>query len=188
MRFDLVSFLIGFVLAAFLGFVLYRSRGRIVAARTAAESQAGSTRRFLSRSAESRYFEEIVKVANQYHLAADKVPLSDVYVEPRFITAITPLDLDETNQIGSIFHVVPQIHDLPALYSPYNTNTLSVNDLQWGDKHLALLGNPGTGRSTALAIIALYASSAITLQSLDSMVEQAVSDEDKDLDPKERAI
>jgi len=187
MRFDLPSFLIGFVSAAVIGLVLYRFRAQIVGVRRSAATGAGSTRRFLSNSAETRYFDEIVKVANRYHIAGDKVSLSDVYVEPRFISAITPVDMDDTNQVGSIFHVVPLIHDLPALYSAYNINTLSISDLQTGDRHLALLGVAGSGKSSALAIMALYARSAITLESLENMAEQVQLEEDKDLSETERA-
>lgn len=187
MRFDLASFLIGFAVAAIIGLVLYRLRATLGAMRGSAAAGVGSTGRFLSNSAETRYFQELAKIADQYHIAGDKVSLSDVYVEPRFIPASEPLDLEETVRVGSVFHVVPRIHDLPAIYSAYNVNTLSINDLQSGDRHLVLLGMAGTGKSSALAIMALYARSLITLKGIDALAEQAQIDEDKDLSENERA-
>ncbi len=187
MRFDFGSFLIGFAAAAIIGFALYRFRPQLVNMRTGAGARSNSLRRFLSNSAETRYFQEILKVAERYHIAGDKFPLSQVFIEPRFIPLIKPIDLEETETFGSVYHVVPQVHDLPAIYSTYNVNTLSVHDLQTGERHLALLGVPGMGRSTALAIIALFARKAITVESLDSMAGQVLVEEEENLDDAERA-
>lgn len=187
MRFDLASFLIGFVIAAVVALLMYRFRAVLARLRGSAQARAGSTRQFLSNSSDKRYSEEFTRFANRYHLAGDKVPLSEVYVEPRFIPAIEPVELDETTKIGSIFHVIPQVRDLPAVYSPYNINTLTISDLRWGERRLVFLGLPGAGKSTALAIMALYANSQVDLRTLDSLAEQVQLDEDKDLNETERA-
>jgi hypothetical protein len=186
MRFDFVSSLIGFVVGIVLSVIVYRLRNQIARMRGSVESRATNTTKFLRTSTEARYIEEVVKYANRQHLAGDEIELADIYVEPHFIQAIKPVDLDPNANVGSVFHVVPMIHEFPAIYAPYNVPTLSIIDLRAGDRHLAVLGLPGQGKSTALAVMALYAARAIELQSLDSLAEQAQAEEDKELSPQER--
>ena len=72
----------------------------------------------------------------------------------------------------SVFRVVPQIHDLPASYAPYNVEALGINDLRAGERHLAVLGPSGAGKSTALAIIGLVAAGEVELPAIDVMVDE----------------
>jgi HEAT repeat protein len=186
MRFDLVSAFIGFVAGLIVAAIAYRFRAQIARFRGQVQSGAGGTARFLRNTAESRYREEVTRYANQLHLAGDKVELAEVFVEPRFIPVIKPVELDDTADVSSVFHVVPITPELPALFAPYNIPTLSILDLRSGERHLAILGAPGTGKTAALATMALYAQSALDLQSLDTMAEQVLADEDKDLSEEER--
>ena len=187
MRFDPASFAIGFVCAALIAFIIYRFRTSIVRARHGVSAQVGSTGRAIGAGALSRYIDEVIKLANRSHIAGEKAELTDLYVEPRFLSADPPIDLEATTDpLTDVFRVVPRLHDLPAVYSPYNINTLSINDLRAGDRHMILLGPPGAGKSTALAILALYAVGRIELQSLDTLAGQVLEDEDKSLSEAER--
>ncbi len=186
MRIDIISFLIGFISASVIAFVLYRLRGRIAAARQTAETQAGSTRQFITSSSESRYYGDLVKRLKVAHIAGDVVPLTEIYVEPRFMRAIEMVD-PLAEKRSDAFHVVPVIHDLPASFAPYNIESYSINDLHTGETHIALLGLPGSGRSTALAILGLIAADEIQLAELMSLESDEVfENEIKDLPPAER--
>src|SRR5579859_1948593 len=184
MHFDFASFLIGFVVAAVLGYVLFRMRDRITSLRQAAESQAGATRKFITNSSEVRYYNDLLKTLGSYHVAGDVVDLAEIYVEPRFLRAYEPVD-PESEKTG-VFHVIPVIPDLPTSYAPYNLETLSVHDLRAGETHLALLGLPGSGKSTALALIGLIATGQIGVESIDVMSDEIYADETKDMSPVER--
>lgn len=189
MRFDFISFLIGFISAAILagivGLVLYRQRERIARAQQAVEQGAGATRRFFANTIEGRYYDFMVRSLNAYHLAGDVIPLASIYVEPHFLHPLPPPDPTE-ERAPSVFHVVPQIHDLPDSYAPYNVETLSVNDLRAGERHLALLGRPGSGKSVTLAVIGLVAAGEIELPAIDLMADEVFEAEIKDLPPDER--
>ena len=78
MRFDFVSFLIGVVLTAIVGFVVYRLRGGIRRVQQTVTQGTKYTRRFLSNSREGRYYDFLVRTLNAYHLAGDAAKLSDV--------------------------------------------------------------------------------------------------------------
>jgi HEAT repeat protein/energy-coupling factor transporter ATP-binding protein EcfA2 len=185
MRLDFISFLIGFVVAAAVAAILYRFRAQLARVRSSAEGQAGSTRRFITSTSETRYYNDLVKAMNARHIAGDVVKLTDIYVEPRFIRGIEPVDPSDERP-RSVFHVVPLIHDMPACYASYNIETLSINDLQSSDPHLALLGMPGSGKSTALAIMALVAAEEIELETIDVMSDEVFEDETKDLPPADK--
>ncbi len=185
MRFDFISFLIGFVSASVIAFVLYRIRGQLATVRGQAETQAGSTRQFITNTSEARYYGDLVKTLNAYHVAGEHTKLTDVYVEPRFVRAPDPVD--PTAEKGSnVFKVVPVLHDMPGSYGPYNIETLTINDLRAGETHLALLGVPGSGKSTALAIMGLMAANEIEIQVLDTESEQVFEDELKGLNAEDR--
>jgi HEAT repeat protein len=185
MRFDFISFLIGFISASVIGYVLYRSRNRISALRRNVETQTDSAQKFVTNSAEGRYRDYVVKAFNQYHLAADQVSLSEVYIEPRFVPAAPPPD-PLSDEVNSVYTVVPLIHDFPAAYAPYNVEALTVNDLRIGEKHLALLAQPGMGKSTALAVIGLIAAGEIDLPTINIMEDPFFAEEIKNLPADER--
>ena len=106
-----------------------------------------------------RYVNHFIKMAQANHLVGDRVRLTEVLVEPRFIRApelIRKPD-DEQEATTNVFQVVPQIHDYPFLHAPYNIPTLSIEDLGSGERNIALLGLPGSGRTTALLTIGLWA-------------------------------
>ncbi len=185
MHFDFLSFLIGFGVAAVIGFVLYSFRNQIAAARQTAEGQAGATRQFITNSSEVRYSNDLIKTLNAYHIAGEAARLTDLYVEPQFIRPFEPVDPSAEAQ-RSIFQVIPIIHDMPASYASYNIDTLSLNDLREGETHIALLGLPGSGKSTTLALLGLMAADEIEIEAIDMMSDEVFEDETKNLQPDEK--
>lgn len=186
MRSDLViAYLAGFATAAVIGLILYRFRRQVAAVRQTADTQAGTTRQFITSSSENRYYNDFTRLWNTQHIAGDIVNLTEIFVEPHFLRAPRPAD-PSAEKLADVFHVVPQLHDLPASYAPYNLETLSVNELRGGERHLALLGLPGSGKSTALAIIALVASGEIELEALDTESDEIFQQETEGMTPDEK--
>ncbi|NDJ86031.1 MAG: hypothetical protein GYB66_09110, partial [Chloroflexi bacterium] len=85
MRFDPISFLLGFGSASGISYGLWRYREYIRGLQEAAEGQADSAREFLKRTADARYVNDMTAFLQRYHLAGDLVALSEIYIEPRFI-------------------------------------------------------------------------------------------------------
>src|SRR5690606_1320130 len=114
---------------------------------------ASSAQSFATRSADSRYINDLLHLAETTHIAGRFVHLSDILVEPRFIP-VDPLPAPVEEGIPqSVFRVVPIIPDHPFLHAPYDVETFSIDDLASGDRAIAILGNPGSGRTTALMSI-----------------------------------
>ncbi len=187
-KFDPASFLLGFGSASGLAFILYRLRHRISHLRGEAQGRAAQARRFATRTADSRYTLDLRNQCERYHIAADMAALSDILIEPRFIVGVTPYDTTGEQRMHNVFHVVPMIHRFPAVYAPFNVKAIGVADLGASSRHLALLGLPGSGRSTALAAIALWAMGMHDFESPEDIVQQAIEAEEEALDGKERVL
>ncbi|MCZ7542806.1 MAG: HEAT repeat domain-containing protein [Anaerolineae bacterium] len=67
--------------------------------------------------------------------------------------------------------MVPQHHDVPFGYAPFNLETIAVDELAAGARHLAILGIPGIGKTTALAVIALNALGELTFETMEDIAD-----------------
>src|SRR6185369_761560 len=78
--------------------------------------------------------------------------------------------------------------DMPVLQGPYNIPTLSIDELGTGDRALALLAVPGSGRTTALMAIMLRALGRAHFKKPVDRVQQKIDAEEAALDEKKRAV
>ena len=187
-RFDLASFLAGFASGSVVAFIIYRLRHWIARVRQGASERAESARRYATRTADARYQIDILRFCRSYHLPGTRVDLRDVLVEPRFIQGVETYDTTGERLLHDVFRVVPLIHQFPAGYATYNIKTIGVPDLGVGERHLALLGNTGSGRSTALAAIALWAMGELEFEATQDTVQLAIQEEEAQLSNQEREI
>lgn len=188
MGFDVENFGIGLLTGWATAYGVYRARHLISSVVQTASQQASSAQNYATQSADKRYINDAVQMAQRSHLAGRFAQLSDILVEPRFLP-IPPLAAPPDDEvIRSVFHVVPNIPDYPYLAAPYNLETLSIDDLATGDRALALLGNPGSGRTTALMAILLRGLGQVEFDSPIDKVQQRIDAEESKLDDKQRAV
>lgn len=185
-RFDPISFLIGFVSSAILAAAVYRFRNTIGRLRRQASAGAESARRFATRTADARYQIDLGRYCQRYHIAGRLVKLSDILIEPRFIPGVEPYDTSGEHRMRNPFHVLPLIHRFPAAYAPFNIRTIGIPDLGAGDRHLALLGQPGSGRSAALAAIALWSLGDLQFEHAVDPLQASLEQEEARLEKKVR--
>jgi HEAT repeat protein len=187
MGFDIENFGFGLLAGWASAYGVYRARHSIGSAISATRSQATSAQHYATRSADGRYINDLIQQCETSHLAGKSVNLTDILVEPRFLNAppmAAPPDDDVTH---SVFHIVPQVADHPFLHAVYNLESLSIDDLSGGSRALALLGNPGSGRSTALMTIALHALGKTRFLKAEDKLQQSLDAEEAALSEKERA-
>ena len=187
MRVDLFSFSVGFLSAAGLSLVMWRLRSRLARMQESAGSQIEGTRQFVGRSAAARYQRDLLRYLKTRHVAGRLVNLTDVLVEPRLIPAVRPITLpgDESERRG-VYDVVPLVHDLPQGYANFNIETISLADLGAGDRHVAILGQPGMGTSTALTALALMALGEVSFEPREDQTERALLEQEQHLSAEER--
>ena len=188
MGFDTQNFGLGLLAGWASAYGIYRARHILRgAARTAGEGAASAQNSAL-RSADSRYINDLIARCERAHLAGVHVPLTDVLIEPRFLPP-TPFAAPQDDVVSQdAFELVPRIHDLPYLHAPYNLETLSIDDLSTGHQALALLGAPGSGRTTALLTIALHSLGKAQFEAAPDAIQQRLDAEEAGLSDKERAV
>lgn len=188
MQFDISSYLLGLLSATVVSFIIWRARARLASVQESAESQIEGTRRFIGRAADARYYRDMISFLQGYHVAGSLINLSEILLEPRLIPAPAPLypPGSEDAPARSVFDVVPRFHELPQSYAPFNIETLSLDDLGSGDRHVAILGTNGSGKSTTLATLALMALGEVEFETLEDLTEQAIREEEKKLPKEER--
>lgn len=186
MEFNGQSFGVGLLAGWLSAYVIYRSRHQLKALRDAAGQGAKTAQKSATRSADSRYITDLIERCETTHIAGEFVKLSEILVEPRFLPA--PEFASPNVDAGDIYHVVPTIHDHPYLHAPYQVQTLTINDLALGDHALALLGVPGSGRTTALQAIALHALNRIQFAPPPDKVQARLDDAEAQMAEKDRAV
>lgn len=156
MRFDFLSFVIGFLAASALYVFLYRSRARLMAAR---ERFTTSAQRFVERlnaNTDGRYRLDVLPLWQSRHLAGSILKLDDLFVVPRF-WAGPPLTEPKKEIEYDLTAVVPATADYADLPAVYQAPGHTLRDLARAEHHLVILGRPGAGKSTTLARLALLA-------------------------------
>ncbi len=187
MGFDLQNFGIGLLTGWASAYGVYRYRHIVKGIVDSARSQATTARNAATRTADSRLMGDLVRRCEHSHLAGSFVKLTDILVEPRFLAPAKLAAPPDDEVLEDVFHVVPRIHDLPYLHAPFNIPSLTINDLSEGGRSLALLGLPGSGRTTALHAIALFSLNRVRFQTPTDSVNAMILEEEAKLPEKERA-
>lgn len=186
--FDPTNFGLGFgagVLSSLAGYRAVQAVRRMGAAQE--RRIRGSARAYAQRSGNRRYLAELVDLAERSHLAGQRVNLTDILVEPRFIRMPDIISPPEEDVERNVFENVPTLHDYPYLHAPFNLPTLSIGDLGKGEPLIALLGLPGSGRSTALFSIALWSMGKLEFKPPLDVVQAQLDAEEEELSVEERA-
>lgn len=152
------SLIIGFGLGFLVALVLYVLRERMVAAWEGLRGRTARLRARFSRRGIDRYRDQMVELAERGHLLHHYAALSEIYVPRRLhVPGAMPPGLQRTEddqENGPWFaeRMVDLTH--PAAVS------VTLNEAMRQGKRLAILGTPGSGRSTLLNHMALlYAQS-----------------------------
>ncbi|MFN8376508.1 MAG: HEAT repeat domain-containing protein [Anaerolineae bacterium] len=186
MGFDFQNFGIGLLAGWATAYGVYRVRSYISAGVEGVRGQARTARNYVTRSADGRYLGDLADFCQSSHLAGELVPLSDILVEPRFIPAPELIGVGE-EVTRSVFRVVPRVFDHPYLHAPYNIETLSLAELVAGERKIAILGLPGSGRTTALQALVLWSLGEVTFQPPPDRVQERLTAEEAALDEENRA-
>ncbi|HEX2907471.1 MAG TPA: HEAT repeat domain-containing protein [Phototrophicaceae bacterium] len=188
MGFDFENFGIGLLTGWATAYGVYRARHLLGATMRSVQQQAETAQSFATQSADNRYVNDFIRLAETAHLAGHFVNLSNLVIEPRFISTPPLAAPPDEDKVSSVFHVVPVIPDYPYLHAPYNLETMSIDDLSTGDRSIALLGRPGSGRTTALMTIGLRCLGKVNFDPPVDKVQQRIAAEDAALNDKQRAV
>ncbi len=169
-------------------YLVYRSRHGIRRVIDAARGGAAQATDAATQSADRRYISDLVARADASGILGPRVPLTSLLIEPRFIPMRPVESAFAGGEALDLYAGIPLTHDFPALYAPYNLDSVTLDELSTGSTALALLGRPGSGRTTALWAIALHALGRLKFTHAPDKVQARLDREEAALSEKERAV
>ena len=188
MGFDLENFGVGLVVGWASAYAVYRARHSIQSARESVGKGAATVQNSATRSADSRYISDLIEQC-ETDARRREVRQPDQYRHRAALPADAGIRRAAENEIvTSVYRVVPNIADHPYMQAPFNVETLSINELATGSTALALLGVPGSGRTTALLTIALHSLGKVRFVPPRDAVQERLDAEEAKLEEKERAV
>ena len=188
MGFDAENFGLGLIAGWATAYGVYRARHMIRATLNSVGKGAETVQNSATRSADSRYISDLIEQCETTHLAGKYVKLSEIVIEPRFLPTPEFAVPPDNEVVRSVYRVVPEVPDHPYLEAPFNIETLSISELSEGATALALLGVPGSGRTTALLSIALHSLGKVRFVPPPDKVQAQLDAEEAKLEEKERAV
>jgi HEAT repeat protein len=158
MSLDLTSLIFGLAIATVLWWVIARAAplGRQVAQDWRARREATGERPMSDLELEHR--RATLRKAQSMHLAAPLFALQEVVEEPTLVAP--PARVEPDGQVASedaVTMTVPYLPAWPELAAAYEAPTLSMGAALAGGAHLVIIGQPGMGKTVALAHLATLA-------------------------------
>ncbi|MBN1976652.1 MAG: HEAT repeat domain-containing protein [Anaerolineae bacterium] len=142
-RFDLLSALIGAVIAFILAGLLYAFRGALRRVWESVAVELGRFMNYMRASADENYRRLVAAKARSLIIPAHVAPLEALFVEPKLLATFrSPLALSETGSVAAGPRFVP------------------LHRMLEGHPRLVLFGGSGMGKTTVLAYLALVCATA----------------------------
>jgi hypothetical protein len=150
-----LSFWIGFAAGCLFWWFQIRLRKALPGIRKRLGDAVQSMRRGLTANTEARLRIDLLHYAQGQHLAAPFFSLDEILIKPTLLTP--PFEFQQGNRSEEIEQKdleIPYLPDWPTLAAAYHEPRLNLPEaLQYG-ANLILLGEPGSGKTTALANLA----------------------------------
>jgi hypothetical protein len=149
---DRLSFWIGFLAATLFWWLLGRLRSLYPKVRQALSDRAQTARLGLTANLEIHLRNDTLRQAQRQHLASLLFSLDEILIPPRFIAPphqVEPGTPPPLEDLAS--QVLPYQPDWPEMASTYGSPTLNLVEALGGGANLIIFGEPGSGKSVALA-------------------------------------
>lgn len=154
-RFDTISFLIGMAVATVIWWAVTLSRPWLEQL-LEANRKRKKARALRARSGlEDAHRKTLYKQTQGMHLAASLFALDDIVETPRLLAPPALLQPNAPQPHRDIVdQALPYIPTYPELGAFYDAPSLTISQALSGGMHLVIIGQPGTGKTTALVHLA----------------------------------
>jgi HEAT repeat protein len=155
---DLISFIIGFAAASIFWWLVARARPmwNELAAGMKEQREAAKTRK--TSAVEENHRRITLRRAQGMHLAAPLFALDEILMEPLLIAPPqvvepgTPLKFEDV-----VSQTLPYLPAWPEIAAAYHSQTITLPHALSGDTNIVIIGQPGIGKTVALAHLASLA-------------------------------
>lgn len=155
---DPISFLAGFATATVLWFVISRARPLIAEMRQSFREQRELAQSRKTSSVEENHRRLTLRRAQGMHLAAQLFALDEILQEPKLIAPPAPVEPGIPPHFEDVVtQTLPYLPTWPELAAIYQPHTLTLPQALAGDTNIVIIGQPGMGKTTALAHLASLA-------------------------------
>ena len=156
-RLDQTSFWVGFIAASIFWMLLTFARPTLEqVVQKIKETRKAFKARTVSQ-VEEHYCASVHLQAQRMHLASSLFSLDEIAIEPKLMAPPPRVSPDETIFSDDLIsELVPYLPSWPELSSFFNAPTLSIFEALSGKSDIVLTGQPGSGKTFALAYIALH--------------------------------
>ncbi|HEY9151314.1 MAG TPA: HEAT repeat domain-containing protein [Anaerolineales bacterium] len=155
---DALSFAIGFITASIFWWLVGRARPLWAEIRQNIQKQQEEARARQTSSVEENHRRLTLRRAQGMHLAAPLFALDEIVQEPRLMAPLPRVEPDGPIAAENVVtQTLPYMPGWPELAAMYNAPTLTISQALSGGCNLVLIGQPGVGKTTALAYLASLA-------------------------------
>lgn len=155
---DPISFLAGFASATVIWFLVGRARPMIAEMRDGLKEQRELAKTRKTSSIEENHRRLTLRRAQGMHLAAQLFALDEILQEPKIITPPAPVEPGGSTRFEDIVtQTLPYLPTWPEIAAIYQPHTLTLSQALGGNTNIVLIGQPGTGKTVALAHLASLA-------------------------------
>lgn len=152
------------------------------------QSEEDLARRYTVRNADPGYMKALVEYAERAHLFGHRTKLQQLLIPPTFLRAPDlPTPPGEDDSLRDPYELVPIVHDYPALHTPFFLRTLNIDDLGRSEHPVAILGDVGSGRTTALLSMALRGAGFLDFPEETDVVQEQLDEQEARLSRDEQA-
>ncbi len=155
---DPLSFIIGFISASVIWFLAARARPMLEELRKSFAEQNEQARVRKTSSVEENHRRLILRRAQGAHLAAQLFALDEILQEPLLLAPPAAVEPNGAARFEDIVtQTLPYLPAWPEIAAIYQPQTLTLSQALMGDANLVIIGQPGSGKSVALAHLASLA-------------------------------
>lgn len=154
-QFDHWSYWLGFITASILWWLLQRVKRLYPQIRSRVELRKSVNQLRVLEGVEGEYRMQVLQSAQKAHLASTLAPLDALLIEPKLLVPTIKTDPDENPPIESLMdELIPCPPDFPEIASRFGVSTTTLAGALQSGANLVIIGQPGAGKTVALAGIA----------------------------------
>jgi HEAT repeat protein len=152
------SFFVGFITATVLWFVIARARPLLAELREGLKERRQEAQTRKASSVEENHRRLTLRRAQGMHLAAPLFALDEILQEPLLLAPPMPVEPGTEGKFEDVVtQTLPYLPTWPEIAAVYQPQTLTLPQALTGNANIVIIGQPGIGKTVALAHLASLA-------------------------------